>query len=131
MSTFSPSPTSTPPISTGQVVVRKKVCTGLSNRTASSKAARASEGSARSLRHWSGKRARQYTAAPMPLTVVSTPAENKERTRRGASSGVISPVSVAAWMPAPNPPGAKLPRWHDSATQAMCGAAFARASRRR
>ena len=66
----------------------------------------------------------------MPFTVVSTPAENSERTSSGASSGAISPVSAAAWMPAPKPPGASRPRWHDSATQAMCGAASASASRR-
>ena len=130
MSTFSPSPTGTPPISTGRVVVRKKVCTGLSKRTASSNAARAREGSSRSIWNCSGKRAKQYSAAPMPFTVVSSPAVSNERTSSGASSCVISPASAAACTRAPKPPGAKFSRRHCSMTHATCGAASASAVRR-
>jgi replicative DNA helicase len=46
-STFCPSPSAMPSSSTGRVVLRKKVCTGLSSRNASSSAARASVGSGR------------------------------------------------------------------------------------
>jgi hypothetical protein len=41
----------------------------------------------------------------MPLTVVSTPALSNERATIGASSSVSSPVSLAACIAAPNPPG--------------------------
>jgi hypothetical protein len=37
-------------------------------------------------------------AAPIPLIVVSSPAVSSERTSSSASSVVISPVSVAAWI---------------------------------
>ena len=72
ISTLRPSPTCSPPISTSRAVVRKNVCTRLSSRTASSNAARASDGSARNLANCPGKRARQYRAAPIPFTVVYT-----------------------------------------------------------
>ena len=66
----------------------------------------------------------------MPFTVVSNPAVSNERTSSGASSWVISPASAAAWICAPNPPGAKFSRWHCSMTQATWGAASASAARR-
>ena len=66
-------------------------------------------------------------AAPMPLTVVSTPAVSTERTTCGVSSGVSSPVSAAAWMPAPKPSGARLSRFDCSNTQATASRASAMA----
>src|SRR5712675_1641202 len=46
----------------------------------------------------------------------SIPAQSNERTSIGASAAVISPASTRAWMQAPNPPGARLSRWHCSCT---------------
>jgi hypothetical protein len=86
----------TPLTVTGRVVVRKNVCTGEAYRSVSSNAAPASDGSSRSSRHWAGSRARQSSAQPSPMTVVSTPAVSSDRTSSAASSSVISPLSALA-----------------------------------
>ena len=130
--TFSPSGTTCPPTTTSRSAVRKNICTGDSRRIASSNASRTNVGSARSRAHAAGVRARHANSAPMPCTVVSTPAVSSERTTSGACAGVMSPRSDAAQIAAPNPSSASTSRAHCPATQpessATRGAPFARSA---
>ena len=109
--------------STARVVVRKKVCTGDSQRKTSSKAGLMSERSARTRSHCSGCVANARMALASPLTVVSRPAVSSERTRMGASSAVSSPASCAAQMSAANPTSAHAPRAHCACIHATTGSA--------
>lgn len=118
ISTLRPAGTPTPAISVSVAVVRKKVCTGDSQRTASSNATRASPGSARSRAHCSGCVATACSTAASPVTVVSTPADSSDRTTSGACSGVRSPRSAAAQMSAPKPSAASASLAHCAFTQA-------------
>ena len=108
---------------TSVVAVRKKVCTGDSQRTASSNATRARCGSARSRAHWSGLAAKAWSTAESPWTVVSTPAVSRVRTISGAWSGVMSPRSAAAQICAPNPSSVRTSRAVCAITQASSSGA--------
>lgn len=74
------------------VLVRKNVCTGDSQRTASSNATRARDGSARSRRHWSGLVANAYSTAEMPWMVGEHP--QRERLGDGRDGVELQPSSA-------------------------------------
>src|SRR5271167_3474413 len=59
---------------------------------------------------------------------VSTPALSSDRATIGASSSVSSPVSLAAWIAAPKPSGAKASRCICRCSQASTGSASATAA---
>ena len=58
-----------------------------------------------------------YNRAATPWTVVSTPADSRERTISGAWVSVMSPWSAAAQIFAPNPLSVRASRAHCSFTQ--------------
>jgi len=100
------------------VAVRKKVCTGDCQRTASSKEVRANSGRCRSRCHSSGWVAKAYRQAARPCTVVSTPAVSRERTTNGACAYVRSPRSAASQIRAPKPSSLNVSRAHWAFTHA-------------